>query len=127
MKTLSALFVSVVLFGASMIVGCSETSTVADMSQLNADGCLGVLNCAAACAGVVSCIQACEAKGTTTAQTKFMALIGCARMQCLTAGDAGAPPCSSVTDTSMACAACGAVQAQSAACSTQLAACAGDM
>lgn len=113
-------------------IGCKEdeTSTAdlkvsGDMTVAGGEHCGAVLTCANACT-TATCVQDCEADGTTTAQTKFTALLTCAFTKCLTPGDAGAPACTSSTDATTGCRTCVSAASQSTTCSTQLTACLGD-
>ena len=102
------------------------TAAVRDMTATGT-GCLGIVMCAAACT-TGTCVGACVAAGSTAGQTKYVALIACARAACAVGdggmtADGGAGSCTSPTDASPACAQCIKAAAQSSSCSTQLNAC----
>jgi hypothetical protein len=123
---------TVLLLGC-LSIGCDDDTTAMMQPDLSVNNdlshpvgtqtCLQVITCASGCAGVASCQTACAAMGTAAAQMKYGALGQCAVAGCIVKNDAGVTPCSSATDTSMACQDCITAYAQSAACSTQLNAC----
>ena len=122
------------LMATMLMLGCKEdnnnnSSDMTVASDLTASGgthCGEVVTCVTNCGADGACRSACVAAASTSAQTKFSALVTCSYTVCLTPGDAGAAACTSSTDTSAGCRTCVAAASQSSSCSSQLTACLGD-
>ncbi len=113
-------------------IGCKEDETETadlkvsgDMTVAGGNKCGELLTCANACTNA-TCVQDCRDDASTTAQTKFNALLTCSFTQCLTPSDAGAPACTSSTDASVPCQTCVKAASTGSGCATQLTACLGD-
>jgi hypothetical protein len=130
------------------VVGCDDDTSPADAAAADlsvttpqhdlktppsqdgpaaAKNCIAVLTCVASCGSDAACVGACVASGTSSAQTKAQALIGCGYGQCLVPTDGGAASCTSAMDLQATCLACVRGQALTGmACKPDLTTCQAD-
>jgi hypothetical protein len=139
MRTLLAVASLMMLVGAGF--GCGDDTTAAtadmtlgpDMSAIPHDmttlTCAQILACVQGCAGNTTCDATCVSEGSTNGKALIGAFTTCLAETC-GPGDGGNDSCTSLTDTSTACANClnstgtNAALGGGAPCSTEFAACA---